>query len=156
MAETIIPIDIATLLKSGIVSAMSGVTVTNPAGATQTVTYRFDGVQDDALSWSENIALPCIGCRVHEGQNHEGAQASKLRDYPVTVVVATHYPDDPWQIGLYTIGQKVGQYLLGPATLSMAAATFRRLSLPNPPQRMDEGRVQMMVWECVVGVYVTT
>lgn len=152
MAETIIPIDIATLLKTGIQTAMSGVSVTNPAGDAQTITYRFDGVRDDTAKWSDEIALPCIACRVHEGRNHEGAQASRLRDYPVTIIVATHYPDDPWQIGLYTIGQKVGQYILGPATLSMAAATFRRISLPNAPQRSDEGRIQMIVWECIVGV----
>jgi hypothetical protein len=152
VAETIIPIDIATLLKSGIQTAMANVSITNPAGEVQTVTYRFEGVRDDADKWSDDIALPCIACRVHEARNHDGAQASRLRDYPVTIIVATHHPDDPWQIGLYTVSQKVGQYILGPATLSMSAATFRRISLPNAPQRSDEGRVQMIVWDCIVGV----
>ena len=155
MAETIITIDIATLLKSGIQTAMSGVAlpVSQATGEAQTVTYRFDGVRDDSDTVRESLLLPVIACRVHEGINHEQAQASRLRDYPVSLVVATHYDDDPFQIALYTLAQNVGQYVLGPPTLVMAAATFRRMSLPQPPQRADDGRVQMIAWECMVGVY---
>ncbi len=149
MAETITTIDIATQLKAGIVSALSTAGV---AG----VTIRADGVRDDTAADDDVLILPAVGIRVAEGMNHSGgAQASKLRDYQVTIQVQTHYRDDPWQINLLTISQAVGKYLLGPATLTLSAGTFLALNLPNAPERADEERTQTMTFAPVVKVHVT-
>lgn len=155
--ETIVPIDIAKQLRSGLATALSGVTQTDPDGDASSVTLQVDGYQDTTGARVDSLTLPCVAVRVHEGYGHDFAQGTKLREYPVTIVAATHYSADPWQTALYTIGQKVGDYLLSPPTLTLSSATFRALHVPTPPERGEtEGRVQLMTWNVIVHVIRTT
>jgi hypothetical protein len=149
MAETIITIDIAAQLKSGIQSALT-------TAGLSTVAVRADGVRDTTTE-KDSVVLPCVAIRVSEGMCHSGgAQASKLRDYQVSIQVATHYSDDPWQIDLLTISQTVGAYILGPPTVTLSAATFLAINLPTQPTRLDDQeRVQGMQFDPVVKVKVT-
>jgi hypothetical protein len=149
MSETIITIDIATQLKSGIESALTSASLSG-------VTVRADGVRD-ATTEKDSAVLPCVAIRVSEGMCHSGgAQASKLRDYQVSIQVATHYSDDPWQINLLTIAQAVDAYILGPPTVTLSAATFLAINLPTQPTRLDDQeRIQAMQFDPVVKVKVT-
>jgi hypothetical protein len=146
MAETIITIDIATQIKSGIQTALTNASLTG-------VTVRADGVRD-ATAEKDAAILPCVAIRVSEGMCHSGgAQASKLRDYQVSIQVLTHYSDDPWQINLLTISQAVGAYILGPPTVTLSAATFLAINLPTQPTRLDDQeRIQSMQFDPVVKV----
>jgi len=152
-SETIVPIDIAKQLRSGLSTAVSGVSQTDPDGTVSTVTLQVDGYRDDATKRGDEYTLPGVAVRVHEGYAHGFAQGSKLREYPVTIVAATHYTSDPWQTALYTIGQAVGDYLLGPPTLTLTSCTFRALHVPAQPERGEtENRVQLITWNVVVHV----
>jgi hypothetical protein len=149
MSETIVTIDIAAQIKSGIESALTSASITS-------VAVRADGVRD-ATTEKDSVILPCVAIRVSEGMCHSGgAQASKLRDYQVTIQVLTHNSDDPWQINLLTISQAVGAYILGPPTVTLSAATFLAINLPTQPTRLDDdARIQSMQFDPVVKVKVT-
>jgi hypothetical protein len=149
MAETIITIDIAAQIKSGIESALTSASITD-------VAVRADGVRD-VTTEKDSVILPCVAIRVSEGMCHSGgAQASRLRDYQVSIQVLTHYSDDPWQINLLTISQAVGAYILGPPTVTLSAATFLAINLPTQPTRTDDQeRIQAMQFDPVVKVQVT-
>lgn len=159
MAETIITIDIATLIKAGLATALSSVTQTAPNGDVSSVTIRAEGVRDDTASWNEPVKLPCVAIRVSESYAQNFGQNNvKLREYPVAIQVATYFPDDPWQTALYTIGQAVGNWILTPATLSLTVtgATFRKFHLGEPPVRDEtEDRVQRITWNVTVGIQKT-
>jgi hypothetical protein len=149
MSETIVTIDIAAQIKSGIESALTSASLSG-------ITVRADGVRD-ATTEKDSAVLPCVAIRVSEGMCHSGgAQASKLRDYQVTIQVQTHYSDDPWQINLLTISQAIGAYILGPPTVTLSAATFLAINLPTQPTRLDDQeRIQAMQFDPVVKVKVT-
>lgn len=155
MAESIVTIDIATQLKSGLATALGSVRQTDPQGNVSIVTLRVDGVRDDTTKWNDPLVLPAVAARVREAYNHDFAQSSKLRHYLVDLVAVTWLPDDPWQIALYTISQAVGDYLLGPPTLTLSSGTFRMLHVGEPPVFIgadEEDRRQTMSWTVEVGV----
>jgi hypothetical protein len=149
MAETIITIDIAAQLKSGIQSALT-------TAGLSTVAVRADGVRDTTTE-TDAVVLPCVAIEVAEGMCHSGgAQASKLRDYQVSIQVLTHCSDDPWRTNLLTISQAVDAYILGPPSVALSAATFLAINLPTQPTRLgDQERVQGMQFDPVVKVKVT-
>ena len=157
MSTTVITIDIATNLKSGIETALSGVSQTSPSGATKSVTVRADGVRGNSFTWGDPASYPEVAVKMNEGALHDGVQNSKLRDYPVEIFVGTHYTDDPWQITLLTVADKVGRYLMQPPTLSLTLASckFNALTVLQPARRADEGSIQQIVWGCVVRVQIT-
>jgi hypothetical protein len=133
------------------------VTQTSPAGETKTVTVRAEGVRGDLLKWGDPVAYPSVAVRPIEAALHDGAQTSKLRDYPVNILVGTHYADDPWGITFLTIADAVGRYLLAPPTLSLnlTSCKFNALTVSAPARRADDGMVRQMVWSCTVRVQIT-
>ena len=159
MAETIITIDIAAQLKAGLATALTSVTQTSPSNVTSAVTIRADGVRDESTTWQDKMVMPCVAIRVSESYAYEFGQKNiNLREYPVSIVAATYFPDDPWQIALHTIAQAVGDYLLTPPTLTMTVAktAFRKLHLGEPPVRDEtEDRVQRIMWTVTVGIQKT-
>ena len=163
MSKTIITIDIATQLQSGIVTAVSSITQTSAADPedTRSVTVSAKGVKGDSTKRGDETVFPAVAILVAECANHDQAQASKLRDYPVKIKAATQYQDDPWQITFYTLAQAVGNYLLSPPTLTLNLTTgkFKALSVPQPPiaseTETDGGRLQSMEWNVIVRVQVT-
>jgi hypothetical protein len=160
MSATIITIDIATQLQAGIASAVSTVSQTSAAdpGDVRSVTVLAKGVKSDATKRGDETTFPAVAIMVAEAMNHEGAQASKLRNYPVTIRAATQYQDDPWQITFYTLAQAVGQYLLAPPTLTLnlTSCKFNALSVMEQPTVTEtEGRAQVMQWNVIVRVQIT-
>ena len=162
MSETIITIDIATQLKAGIETAVKDIKQTSAADQVESaVTVHAKGVKSNALTRGDATVFPAVGIMVSEAMNHDGAQASKLRDYPVMIWCGTQFQDDPWQLTFYAIAQAVGKYLLAPPTLSLTLTSckFNALSVPNQPEGMEAdgqaGRLQLMKWNVIVRVQVT-
>ena len=158
-SETIVTIDIAAQLKTAFATALSGVKQTTPAGVESSVTLRVD--PDRTRTALDTDTWPCVGVRVHEAIAHEMVQASRLRDYPVTIVAITDAADDPGQVCLSGMAQAVGNYLLAPSTLTLTAATFRYMALRAEPRRLDAedgdgSRKQWITWDVLVGVQIST
>lgn len=158
--STPITIDIASQLKTGLATAVSSITQTSAADPEDTrgVTIFAKGVQGDTTKRGDETTFPAVAILVAEAMNHDGAQASKLRDYPVTIRAATQYQDDPWQITFYTLSQAVGQYLLAPPTLTLnlTSCQFNALTVPQSPTVTESAdRSQTMEWRVIVRVQVT-
>lgn len=160
MSATVITIDIATQLQAGIVSAVSSISQTSAADPTDVrgVTVFAKGVKGDTTKRGDETTFPAVAIVVSEAMNHDQAQNSKLRDYPVSIQVQTKFQDDPWQITFYTLAQAVGQYLLSPPTLSLTLTSCRfcALSMPTQPMAGEAAdRTQVMQWNVVVRVQIT-
>lgn len=141
MSNTVITIDIATTIKAALATA-----VASPVGAygkSHDVTLYVDGALDTAGAEEDPIKLPCVSVVVNECVPMQ--YRSVLRAYPVTISVATWYPDDPAQTVLYTIGQSVSQWLCEPS-LTLTLAHFDALVIDGQPERSTEGRVQFFRW----------
>ncbi len=145
MSETIRTIEIA----AAIGTAISGVVGTlSPAPL-----VRWEPDRNRTNPADDAVTRPNVCIRVHEIYNNGFAQHARLRDCDVTIQAATDYADDPGQVSLAAIGQAVGEWILTPPTLTLSSCQFRRLSLPAAPTRDETvDRVQIMTWQCVVGV----
>ncbi len=149
MSESVITIDIAAAIKSGLASA---VTSSGIAAAVRVEPDRARTAAD-----ADEVARPCVNARVHELFNHDFAQDSRLRECAVEIQAQTDYADDKGQVVLSTLAHYVGAWILSPPTLSLTSCTFRRLSLPEQPRRDETiDRVQLVTWNVVVGVFTTS
>jgi hypothetical protein len=70
---------------------------------------------------------------------------SALREYPFGIVAATWEPHDPHQEELYRMAYQVGLWLAEPA-LTLTLVHWDSLVIANPPERDNDGRVQLMTW----------
>ena len=114
------------------------------------------GVQGDTTKRGDETVFPAVAIMVAEATNHDLAQSSRLRDYPVTIKAATQYEHDPWQIVFYTLAQAVGNYLLTPPTLTLNLTTcrFAALSVMSVTVTENDAREQTMQWNVIVRVQV--
>jgi hypothetical protein len=150
LSETIRTIEIAAAIGTAIGSVVGTL---SPAPV-----VRWEPNRSRTSLTDDSLTRPNVNIRVHEIFNNEFAQNTRLRECNVTIQAQTDYADDPGQVSLAEIGQAVGQWILTPPTLSLSLSNFRRLSLPAAPTRDETiDRVQIVTWECVVGVmYPTT
>ncbi len=149
MSETIRTVDIA---------AAIGTAITAQVGTLSTVPrVRWEPDRNRTPTTDDDLQRPVVGIRVHEVCNNQGAQNTRLRDVNVTIQAQTDYPEDPGQLVLSEIAQAVGEWILSPPTLTLTSCDFRRLSLNGQPQRDETiDRVQVVTWECIVGIMYPT
>lgn len=141
MSNTIITIEIATVLKAALVAVVPA--NVEAYGRANAVTLAVDGVLDAATESEDAVSMPCVVAVVNECLPQQ--YRSVLRAFPVVIEAATWYPDDVAQIVLYTIGQAVSQWLAEPS-LTLTLAHFDALTIDGPPERGNDGRVQFMRW----------
>lgn len=150
MSETIRTIEIASAI---------GTALTTAVGTLSPVPLvRWEPNRDRTSLTDDSVTRPLVAIRVHEIFNNDFAQNTRLRECNVTIQAQTDYADDPGQVSLSEIGQAVGEWILSPPTLTLSSCYYRRLSLPAAPTRDETiDRVQVVTWECIVGVmYPTT
>jgi hypothetical protein len=137
-APTVLTIEIATLLKAGLVAVVP-----------QAVSVYADGVKNKATPTGDKVTLPALTIQPSEclPMQYKSRQCA----FPVTIELTTWNPADTAQIMLYEVGSVVGQYL-GTASLALTLGTFDAIIIDNLPERADIERLQILHWEAMVHV----
>lgn len=146
MANTIITIEIATLLHTAIKAEVpSGVSV-----YARGVKTDLEGAVDDATN---KVDRKCPMVDIIPTERHPQQHNSVLRSYPVIIRVITHGPDDPFQIDLYTVAHSVGEWLCTAPALALTLAEFDSLFIDGPPEPGNAGDndiLQYMEWNLII------
>ena len=137
MANTIITIEIATVIKAALVAVV-------PVIDGKAITAYSLGVKDVAGATEDKVNLPCVAISVTECNPMQ--YRSVLRSYPGRIEVATWYPEDKDQINLLTISQAVSQWMAEPS-MTLTLAHWDSLVITEPPGLpIISDRAQVMSW----------
>jgi hypothetical protein len=145
MAGAIITVEISTAIRSAL-------SVVVPAG---TVVYAH-GVMTDVEGYAQEVdrmerKMPCVD--IIPGERVPNGYASVLRQFPCRIRVMTWYPDDPFQIGLYTLANAVSEWICGPPSLTLASTHFDALVCESAPETGnfgENGYGQYMEWNTLI------
>ena len=143
--QTIQTIEIATELKTALDVV---VTAGTPVYARGVPTDK-DGKIADAATCERRLS--CVDIVPAEKAPH--SHNSVLREFPVKIRVVSWYPDDPFQVELYTLGQQVSDWLCNSPTLTLTLCHFDALVLSAAPEVGNTGEndfVQYMEWPVTV------
>jgi len=135
---TVLTIEIATLLKAGLVAVVP-----------DTVSVYADGVKDNPTPTGDKVQLPAVTIQPSEYLPMQ--YRSRQCAFPVMIALTTWNPSDEAQTVLYEVASAVGKYL-GTATLALTLGTFDAIIVENLPERADLDRLQTLSWECMVHV----
>jgi len=132
-----IPTDIALAIGTAIRAAI--------ASAYPEAAVFIDGVSDTDSPQGDRTTLPAVYVRAAECGLMQ--YRSVMREYPVTVMVATHHGQDRDQAALFGLSALVVE-VLATSTFSITSSHFDALHMAGAAIRSDEGLIQTMTWEC--------
>jgi hypothetical protein len=127
VANTVITIDIATAIRAAIAAL-----TTLPDGTAvyaRGVPTDIAGAVTDAAKCER--AMPSID--IIPSERRPFSHASALHTYPVRIRAMSWFPDDQFQVTLYTLAQAVANWLATPPSLTLTLAHFDALVCSQEP-----------------------
>ena len=91
--------------------------------------------------------LPCVDIILQERAPH--THASVLRSFPFKIRVETWFPEDQFEVTLYTLAETVAVWICGPPSLNLVTTYFDALSFASALEKANAGEndnVQYMEW----------
>ena len=146
MANTIITIEIATLIHSAITAVVPSGTSVYARG----VKTDIEGAIDASVT---KLDRKCPMIDIIPTERHPQQHDSAMRAYPVIVRAITYGPDDPFQVDLYTVAHSVGEWLCTSPNLALTLANFDALYIDGPPDPGNAGdndTLQYIEWNLII------
>lgn len=150
MTPATITIEIAQTMHAALTAAVAGALDDGPFVYARGVVTDIRGVIDEN---QVNVDRQCPMVDIIPNERAPQQYQSALRQYNVSLRVVTYGPDDQWQVDLYKVADKVGDWLAGAPTLPLTLAKFDSLVVPDNPDVGTAGEQdtqQFMQWEIIV------